>query len=101
MRRLLFLAVVWLVAFPAAAGAQQPAPDLDVRVERDASTQASFTELAVYQRITLIDKTTGQPPKGGYEVFPQAELSDGKDLTLAYECEEMCLKDSKTPPRDH
>src|SRR2546423_662624 len=74
MRRLLFLAVVWLVAFPAAAGAQQPAPDLDVRVERDASTQASFTELAVYHRITLIDKTTGQPPKAGFEVFAQAAL---------------------------
>ena len=99
MRRLLFLAVVWLVAFPAAAGAQQPAPDLDVRVERDASTQASFTELAVYHRITLIDKTTGQPPKAGFEVFAQAALPDGKDQTLAYECEEMYLNDPKIPPR--
>src|SRR5438093_13286261 len=96
----LCLALAWLLAFTVyPAGAQQPAPDLEVRIERDTGAQASFTELGVYHQVTLIDRATGKPPTGGYQVFGQAANPSGGEQTTANECEEMYLNDPRIPPR--
>jgi hypothetical protein len=87
-----------LAVLPSAAGAQT-APNLDIRVEVDTSPRTSFSELGVYRRVILTDRSTGQPPVAEYAVYGEAATLDGRERTGAFECEEQIKGNPQAPPR--
>jgi hypothetical protein len=86
-----------VLAAASGAGAADPKPDLDIRIEPDTRPRAPMANgLSVVYTVTVTDKATGQPVDR-FVVFAQATNQAG-EKSISFACGHTNDVDPRTPP---
>ena len=82
----------------ATGSAAQTEPEIDVHIEQDLRPRTSIVaRLTASYRVTVTDRSTGQPPAGDHVVSARAVNAQGEQ-SLNYACGHTNDVDSRTPP---